>query len=119
VSHTTKSPLRVAREALTLGEQNLAPFGHKHSPKKYTQAQLFAILALKQFFRTDYRGIVEIIEDSSDLKRVLKLTRLPHYTTLSHAARRLEQKGGGNISWMAAWLEPGSADSWARAAARP
>jgi len=105
---TTKSPVRIAREALLIGEQSLAAYGHKHSPKKYTQAQLFAMLALKHFFRTDYRGIVAILEDSSDLRLELKLSTLPHYTTLSHAARRFEQRGGGNLSWQKAWSEPAS-----------
>lgn len=102
---TTKSPVRVAREALRIGEQSLAAYGHKHSPKKYTQAQLFAMLALKHFFKTDYRGIVAILEDSSDLRAALKLASLPHYTTLSHAARRFEERGGGSLSWQHAWSE--------------
>ena len=97
MSATSKSPLRVAKEALALDEQSLSRFGHKHSPKKYTQAQLFALLALKHFFKTDYRGIVEIVADSSDLRRVLGLTQLPHYTTLSHAAKRFEKRGFGSL----------------------
>ena len=91
---------------MALGEKGLDAFGHKHSPKKYTQAQLFAILALKQFFRTDYRGIVAILEDSGDLRRALHLSRLPHYTTLSCAARRFDQRGDGFVSSMKALAEP-------------
>jgi hypothetical protein len=95
--------LKVATEALAVGERSLAPFGHKHSPKKYTQGQLFAILVLRQFFRTDYRGIVGIVADSSDLREALGLSSVPHYTTLSHAARRLEQRGDGNICTAKVW----------------
>lgn len=93
MGHTTKSPIAVAKEALAQGRDALAPFGHKHSPKKFTQAQLFAILALKQFFKMDYRGIAAVLTDSRDLQKVLGLSNVPHYTTLSHAARRFEQRG--------------------------
>jgi hypothetical protein len=110
MSLTTKSPLKVAKEALAAGEQSLARYGHKHSPKKYTQAQLFAILVLKHFFRTDYRGIVAILADSHDLQRALRLSAIPHYTTLSHAARRFEQRGGGMLSLPKAWHEQKLAD---------
>jgi len=119
MTHATKSPLKVALEALAVGRRCLAPYGHKHSPKKYTQAQLFAILVLKQFFRTDYRGIVAILEDSSDLRRALRLSDLPHFTTLSHAARRFEQRGGGNLCSPKAWLEDGHAGSLQEEAAVP
>lgn len=115
----SKSPRKVAQEALAVGERCLAPYGHKHSPKKYTQAQLFAILVLKQFFRTDYRGVVAILEDSSDLRRALRLRNLPHFTTLSHAARRFEQRGDGNICSPKAWLEGGRVGSLQVRAAAP
>lgn len=44
--------------------------------------QLVACLVLKEFFTTDYRGIVGILEDARDLAQVLELTAIPHYTTL-------------------------------------
>lgn len=117
MAKTTKSPIKVAREALRLGAQGLSPYGHKHSPKKYTQAQLFAVLALKYFFRTDYRGIVAILEDSSELRKELGLSVLPHYTTLCHAARRFEQGGGGNLCWQQALSEAETQSSSATQAA--
>jgi hypothetical protein len=52
----SKSPLRVARHALAVGIRTLRPYAHRYSPRKYTQPQLFAGLALKTFFKTDYRG---------------------------------------------------------------
>jgi len=104
-------PLKVAQEALEVGERSLSRYGHRHSPKKYTQAQLFAILALKHFFRTDHRGIIAILEDSAELRGAPKLTGLPHYTTLSHASKRFEQRGAGKPSWRQPWNEPDVADS--------
>jgi Transposase DDE domain len=89
MSTTTKSPLRVARQALAVGTNALPLYAHKYSPKKYTQPQLFACLVLKTFFKTDYRGIVGQLLDLSDLRRVLELPYAPHFTTLQKAAVRL------------------------------
>ena len=93
MAKTSKSPVAVAREALAVGEESLDCYGHRNSPKKYTQAQLFAILSLRQFFKTDFRGVVAILEDSRELRRTLKLSQLPHYSTLSYAAKRFEERG--------------------------
>ncbi len=89
MSKLSKSPLRVAREALTTGYSRLRLYAHKFSPKTYTQPQLFACLVLKMFFKTDYRGIAKIMEDCSDLRHVLGLQFVPHFTTLQKASGRL------------------------------
>jgi hypothetical protein len=49
-------------------------------------------LVLKEFFRTDYRGIMEILADSSDLQTAVELEEVPHYTTLQKAAKRFTNK---------------------------
>jgi hypothetical protein len=51
MSTLTKSPIRVAREALAVATKVLRPYAHKFSPKLYTQPQLFACLVLKTFFK--------------------------------------------------------------------
>jgi len=89
----SKSPKQVAQHALATARDSLPSYSAVHSPKKYTQHQLFAICVLRQFFRTDLRGIVAILEDSSDLRKVLGLKHVPHYSTLSYAEKRIF-KGG-------------------------
>jgi hypothetical protein len=89
VSTLTKSPLRVAREALALGRRCLRLYAHKTSPKKFTQPQLFACLVLKTFLRTDYRGLACHLIDHSDLRAALGLEVVPHFTTPQKASRRL------------------------------
>jgi Transposase DDE domain len=64
-------------------------YAHRYSPKTYTQPQLFVCLVLKTFFRTDYRGLVGILNDFDALQAYLNLKRVPHYTTLQKASRRL------------------------------
>jgi hypothetical protein len=89
----SKSPMQVAEQALKVARRSLPLYSATHSPKKFTQHQLFAIAALRQFFRTDFRGIVAILGDSTDLRRLLRLDEVPHFSTLHYAERRL-LKGG-------------------------
>src|SRR5437660_577677 len=84
-----KSPMKVARNALALAKAHLPQYAHRYSPKTYTQPQLFVCLVLKTFFRADYRKATAIIEDFDALRAYLGLTRVPHYTTLQKASRRL------------------------------
>jgi len=88
----TKSPVALAREALAVGQAALPPYASRFSKKTYTQPQLFAILALRQFFKTDYRGVVQMLRDFSDLRKTLRLKAVPHYSTLCYAERRLLKK---------------------------
>jgi hypothetical protein len=89
MSKLTKSPLRVARQALAIATEALRAYAHKYSPKKFTQPQLFACLVLKTFLRTDYRGVAQHLADHSDVRVALALQRVPHFTTLHKASRRL------------------------------
>lgn len=89
MSTLSKSPLRVARQALATGQQALPRYAHKFSPKKFTQPQLFAGLVLKTFFKTDYRGLVAQLDDNADLRALLGLRFVPHFTTFQKASRRL------------------------------
>jgi Transposase DDE domain len=85
----TKSPLRVAFQALLVGIQALRPYAHRFSPKLFTQPQLFACLVLKTFLKTDYRGLASHLKDHSDLRLRLGLNTVPHFTTLQKASKRL------------------------------
>jgi hypothetical protein len=89
----TKSPRAVAREALRLAKETLPAYSSKFSRKDYTQHQLFALLALKTFFKTDYRGLGQLLRDFAELREDLGLGEIPHYSTLCYAARRLLKKG--------------------------
>jgi multiple sugar transport system permease protein len=53
----------LAREALAVAEEALPAYSAVHSPRKFTQPQLFAILVLRQFFKT-------IPEDLFDAARI-------------------------------------------------
>jgi hypothetical protein len=89
----TKSPRAVVREALRLAEQAMPAFSCKFSRTDFTQHQLFALLVLKTFFKTDYRGVVQMVVDFRELREDLGLDKTPHYSTLCKAAQRLLKKG--------------------------
>ena len=89
MSQTSKSPRKVALVALDVGNEALPQYSHRFSPKKFTQAQLFACLVLKEFFKTDYRGIAAILADTPALRQVIGLKQTPHFTTLQKASHRL------------------------------
>ena len=94
----TKSPRAVAREALRLAQESLPPYSSKYSRKDYTQHQLFALLALKTFFKTDYRGLTQMVADFAELRHDLGLEDVPHYSTLCYAAKRLLKRGSSPCS---------------------
>lgn len=94
----TKSPRAVAREALRLAQEALPAYSSKYSRQDYTQHQLFALLALKTFLKTDYRGLAQTLADFAELRQDLGLDAVPHYSTLCHAAKRLLKKGSSSRS---------------------
>ncbi len=90
---TTKSPNDVAFVAYTVAKRSLPAYRHSKSPKKFTQHQLAAILILREFFKTDYRGIEAILKDSTELRKILELKYgVPHFSTIQKAAHRIKKK---------------------------
>ena len=93
----TKSAVRLARTALVLGERALPRYRTPRSRHDFTQAQLFALLTVRQMLRVDYRGLVTLVAEWGELRRALRLRKVPHYSTLCYAAHRLlatAEKGG-------------------------
>lgn len=90
----SRSPLQVAQVTLAQAEAALPAYGCKNSRKDFTVPQLATLAVLKQIFKVDYRGLVIWLAEWSDLRTVLRLKKVPHFTTLQKAAQRLAKKGG-------------------------
>lgn len=75
--------------AHAIARESLPAYAHRFSPKKFTQHQHFACLVLKSMFDLDYRGVVALLSDCTDLCRAIDLNHIPHCTMLQKAARRL------------------------------
>ena len=100
-AHPAKSAVlarAVARQALGLARESLPAYSSKFSRQDFTQHQLFALLALKTFFKTDYRGLAQLLIDFAELRDELGLDKVPHYSTLCYAAKRLLKKGRSSCS---------------------
>lgn len=89
----TKSPRAVVREALAVARDALPAYSCPTSRKDFTAHQVFAVLALKTFLKTDYRGVTQFLADFAEIRDDLGLAKVPHYSTLCYAAARLLKKG--------------------------
>jgi hypothetical protein len=94
----TKSPLKLAKQALAVAKDALPAYSSPFSKKTYTQHQLFALLAVREFLKTDYRGLEQYLNDWSDLRNALGLSRVPDHSTLQKASQRLLEKKGSTLS---------------------
>jgi hypothetical protein len=79
MARTSKSPKAVTLAALAVARRSLPEYAHRFSPKKFTQHQLFASLVLKNFLRTDYRGLAAHLKDSPSLLKALDMKQVPHF----------------------------------------
>jgi len=95
----TKSPVALAKQALKTAQQALPPYSDLRSRHDFTQAQLFAVLVLRQFFQTDYRGIVKLLEEYTSVKNALGLDKIPHFTTLQKAQQKMLKKTSFRACW--------------------
>jgi len=93
----SKSAVRVAREAPAAGRAALPEYGSRYPRRGYTQPPLFALPVLRQVLRADYRGVVALVAEWSELRHALGLAKVPHHSTLAHASRRIlaDAEAGG------------------------
>jgi hypothetical protein len=86
-------PRAVAREALALAREVPPAYTSARSRKDFTAHQLVAVLALKAFFKTGYRGIAQLLADLAGLREDPGPDKVPHYSTPCYAAGRVLKKG--------------------------
>ena len=95
MSRTTKSATEFAKTAYDAARRAFPEFSGPFSPKKFTQPQIVTMLALRQFFKLDYRGTTERLREWKELREAIELDEqrgVPHFTTLIHAEKRLLKK---------------------------
>jgi hypothetical protein len=90
----TQSPLALVRAAVAVAAEALPVYSSKFSKHDFTQHQLFALLTLRAFLKTDYRGLEALLRDWSDLRQALALKKVPDHSTLQKAEQRLLEKKG-------------------------
>jgi len=77
--------LTLSDKLLTISQIPL--FGEKHSPKTFTQHQLFKLMVVKTYLNMDYRRFVDYLK-TSKVPEYLGMNRIPHYTTLQKFTQR-------------------------------
>ena len=104
----SKLAVRVAREALAAGRAALSEFSSRTSRKDCTQPQLFGLLVLRQFLRTDHQGVVITVAEWGGFRHALGLTKVPHCSTLAYAWRRIladAEAGGLSSAYRLPWSD--------------
>ncbi|AMK15766.1 IS5 family transposase [Methanobrevibacter olleyae] len=61
----------------------------KYSKHTYKNAAKFTILCIKTYLNLTYREICEVIELSTEIRRILKIQKVPHYSTLQKFFKKL------------------------------
>jgi len=86
-----KLPLveRVVELAMRLGRRHLADYGATTSRHDFTQRQLMTCLILRAYLKTTYRGVLDLLASSPNLRQQMGLAdKLPHFTTLQKFSGR-------------------------------
>jgi hypothetical protein len=82
---------RVVELAMRLGRRHLADYGATTSRHDFTQRQLLTCLILRAYLKTTYRGVLDLLASSPQLRQEMGLTdKLPHFTTLQKFSGRSE-----------------------------
>jgi hypothetical protein len=105
----TKSPLALARTALSVARESIPAYSSRFSRKDFTQHQHFALITLREFLKTDYRGLEQLLKEGAELRDVLGLEKVPGHSTIQKAAERLLEKGGPPPSCGGRCAAPGHA----------
>lgn len=82
--------LEVMHLAMVVARRHLNDYSCPKSKHTFTQPQLLSCLILKAYRKLTYRGTVELLEASDQLRAVLGLgERVPAHTTLSEFSKRV------------------------------
>jgi hypothetical protein len=82
--------LAFARTALEVGRAVLPPYRTRFSKHQFTQPQLLAILCLMRYEDWTFREAEVRLGEHGELRQVLRLSRVPDFTTLYRFLKRLE-----------------------------
>ena len=90
---TIEASVAVAAEALAEAAESMPKYAHPFLAKDFTQHQLYAMVVLRRFMKTDIKSLIKVLSDSPDLIEALRIEKIPDYATLFHAEERLVRQG--------------------------
>jgi hypothetical protein len=80
--------LKIVSLAMRVGREHLSAYGSIKSRKDFTQPQLMTCLILRTYWKTTYRGVIEQLAVSAEVRQAIGLEKLPNYSTLKKFADR-------------------------------
>jgi hypothetical protein len=81
--------LKVAGLSMVVCRRHLQAYSCAKSNPIFTQPQLMSCLVLKAYLKQTYRGIIELLEASDQLRAALGLERVPAHQTLKEFEKRI------------------------------
>ncbi|MDL2247040.1 transposase, partial [Methanobrevibacter sp. OttesenSCG-928-K11] len=81
--------LKFIKNTFNYAKITLNKYSNEFSKHSYTQHALFTIISLKIYTKSTYREIIDLIELSDQIKRYLRIKKVPHFTTIQKYFKRL------------------------------
>lgn len=73
-------------------KQSINDHSSKYSNHLHTDPALFTILCLKLYLKTTYRKICDIVALSSEIRNIIKIKKIPYFTTLQKFFEKITYK---------------------------
>jgi hypothetical protein len=80
--------------SLSVARELIPAYSSRLFRRDFTQHQHFALMALREFFKVDYRSLEQILGGWAERREVLGLERVSSHSTVQKSAERLLEKGG-------------------------
>jgi hypothetical protein len=73
----------------TIHASKIPLYSSKFSRKDYNQHQLLSLVIFKEYLGVRYRDFIELIDVMDFIKKRLRISRIPHFSTLCNFAARI------------------------------
>ncbi len=86
---STNRLIKIAEAIVKICRKARIPaYSCRKSKHVYKQEQHVAVVCLMKYFRMHYRGVVQLLELTPAIMRVIGIKRMPHYTTIQKFFKR-------------------------------
>lgn len=75
-----------------IAKQSLPDYSNKYSMQRFTQPQVMACLLLREYLKLDLRALEDLIACNPKFRSVLKLKKIPDYSTFCRHMNRIPMK---------------------------
>ena len=83
--------IKLTEHLCSVFKNSMSAYSCRKSKHTYKQYQLAVVWCLMKRLKTNYRGVIEQLELMSELREIIGLTRLPHFTTINKFFLRINK----------------------------